>query len=1621
MDRKNKDQKKHGWVVGIGASAGGLEAITQFVSNLPKDFKETLIVAQHLAPHAKSMMVELVARHAPLPVIAAEDKKLLEPAHIYIVPPNFDVDIVDNHIVLTPAGPETRPKPSVDDFFRSLALAYKDRAVGIILSGTGSDGAEGVRAIHAVGGLTLAQDGQSAKYDGMPRSAVETSCIDAILAPEQMAKDLPQILAEHLGRLRFSDNDYEHLLQQVISLLKTQQNRDFSQYKMNTLRRRLAKRMAQVGISSLEEYLDLLKKNPAELSQVGQDFLVSVTQFFRDHDVFEELEKQLLKSVLKKEQGYEFRVWVAGCATGEEAYSIGMMLLDILDRHSFSLFVKIFATDLDPDAILEARSGIYTDKEVAMVPRNYLMNYFDRRPDGRFEVTKKLRDVVVFARQDMIQNPPFVKLDLISCRNVLIYFDNDLQKRIMETFHYALLPSGLLVLGKSESLGESSKFFEPIDRKSKIFERMNMITTLAPQLKSAQGVAPIDFNNYRRRSENGPSLAEKGMARLLAAYSLSGVIIDKECQVLQVLGDVSKFVGFFSTNVDFRLLNLLPKEVGVELPILVRKALQDGSVHKSRRHKIVRGKESLIYYVVVRPLFEPDESASGPNLFLVNFEFKKEKTIAPQNGPALLRGDQEITTRVMELEQELYLTREHLQTVIEELGVANEELQSVNEELSSTNEELQSANEEMETTNEELQSSNEELTTLNEELALKSTELRDLYTGLENIQNSMGSPFVVVDHKLRVVRYNPDALKVFSLTPEDVGTEITKISARCELPGFTDVVSDTIRSGKAHEVVCDSEKHIYQMRSMPYHDEKNKIIGAVLFFFDNTALIRTQEKLTKSEQQINAIIDNSASMICLKDQFGRYLMANRSFREFFDLEDKNLTGRTDRELFGTDLALQFREGDLEVMLKHHAYQREEKILRPSGDTASFLIHRFPLVEKSGDAPYAVGMVAVDITSQAQIQEALKASEARYRAIIEDQAVLVCRHKANGEILFVNSLFRNQFESGEELQLGKSFYSMVEPEEREQFQREIGSLTYDQPVAEHEHRMIRKDGQVRWFRWFHRGIFGSAREPLEFQAVGFDVTDYRTQRNRWIEQEAVFTDIFANTSDLISIYRAEGDQFVLESLNRPAERNLELIFNQPLGKSLHQLYSEDIAKQLCQRFNQVLESGAPEVYDEVLHLPESVKYLSTTLVPIPGIHGEIDRVATLSRDVSGYKTIEKDLRGAKDAAEVANRAKSDFLASMSHELRTPLNVVLGMSHLLQESLLDSEQKGFVGSIERSGRVLLSLIEDVLDISKIESGKIKLSIGVFSIAELIKEVSDLFSIQAAEKGLTLTYHIDKKAQVHVFGDASRLRQVLVNLVGNAIKFTDRGQVEISVQVESVTGNERVFLMSVKDSGIGIKPEHHHKIFQKFSQVESGHARRFGGSGLGLVISQQLILMMRGEVGFESDEGQGSRFWFKVPLTLANSEQVTSKQEAQKGADLKRANNHPSNEGEGLRVLAVDDNIDSRDVIRLFLKRLGHEPLVASSGSEAIDILHQNPVDIVLMDVQMPEMDGYETTRRIRSSTTPKARVPIVALTANAMAGDFDKCREAGMDDYMTKPLRLEILKEMLSRWKTANNGG
>lgn len=837
--------------VGIGASAGGLEALRELCKTLPQNTVNiTYIVAQHLSPKYQSMMVQLLARETPMAVEEVVDGMRPRSDTIYISPPNNDVFVKNGVIRLRRPPSEHSPKPSVDLLFSTLAEELGDHVIGVVLSGTGSDGAHGVRAIRAGGGLTIAQSPDTAKYDGMPSSSIATECVDLILPPEKIGAEIFGLVRSphNIVHLRKTDKK-RSTMHELMHLLKMQSGVDFSDYKSGTVLRRLNRRLTARGLADLDQYLEYVRETPKELGLLFRDIMITVTQFFRDADAFADLKKKIVELLEDKVDGDPIRVWVPGCATGEEAYSIVILFAEaagglaaLQKRYKFQLF----ASDIDVTALALARKGVYAETTLEGVPPEITSRYFHHR-DNSYEIVKAIRDMVVFSKHNVFDDPPFLRLDLISCRNLLIYFNAKLQHSVLGLFHYALNPTGILFLGKSEALGQSSAFYQSVDSHSKIFRRklVSNSDTTKP-LKLGYSAMPRFEHGQQGKNRN---VTHDFPDAVISALSPDSLLINENMDVLRIYGDIQAYTQLSPGEASVNLTSIIRKEFRQELRALVYKVLREDLAHNVLPKKLnINGKLHALN-IVIRPL---TLRHSPERLLLISFE--SVERISDEKSHASKSEDNPV---IVELEQELAATQEHLHTVVEELETSNEELRSTNEEMQSTNEELQSSNEELETANEELQSTNEELLTVNEELQVKSQELSTLNQDLENIKESIDSPLLAIDTDMIISLFNDAARHIFVLNKNSCGTALTGVATRIDIRDLRKRVSDVIKSGNKSVLQLHSEGVAYLEKIVPYVDARGTVNGAVLTYENNTQEHDILEQLKASETRYNLAVQGS--------------------------------------------------------------------------------------------------------------------------------------------------------------------------------------------------------------------------------------------------------------------------------------------------------------------------------------------------------------------------------------------------------------------------------------------------------------------------------------------------------------------------------------------------------------------------------------------------------------------------------------------------------------------------------------------------------------------------------------------------------------------------------------------
>ncbi len=830
-------------IVGVGASAGGLEAFSQVLSHLPPDPGLALVLVQHLDPRQSSSLVELLSRTTHLTVLAARDGIAVRPNHVYVIPPNTSLTTSEGtlHLAPRPAGHQM----PIDVFFRSLADAEGSNAIGVILSGNASDGTLGLEAIKGEGGITFSQDEKSAKYDGMPRSAIAAGCVDFVLPPPAIASELVRLCRHpYVAQARHAEDaaPAEPDFKEIFAILRSATGVDFSVYKYATIRRRILRRMALMRIESPEKYVQFIRENRAEVQALFQDILIGVTGFFREAGVFDLLAARVFPGLFREPGNDPVRVWVPGCSTGEEAYSVGMALLEYTRDHSIRADIQIFGTDLNEPALEKARTGIYPESIASDLSSERLREFFVKR-NAHYQVTRTLRDLCIFARQNVINDPPFSRLDLISCRNVLIYFGPDPQQKLMRIFHYALKPNRFLVLGNSETVGAATGLFHGIDPRLKVYTRKNVPTPVGAGLGSHH----MDHPEPPRIpvGDTLPSIEfqKKIDQLLLSRYSPPGIVIDGDLKVLQFRGRTAPYLEHTSGEANLNLLKMSRGAVALEVRKLMQRARAKDGTFRSEPLYIGRDdgmRQVRLTVTAVRAtgitepqyvvLFEdvPDEAAAG------KASRKKSVEAAPSNDP-----------RRKKLEHELGSIKVYLQSVLEEHEAATEELKSANEEIQSSNEELQSTNEELLTAKEELQSTNEELTTVNQEMQGRNMELTQINNDLNNLLSSVKIPIVMVGNDLRIRWFTPQAEKVFSLLPTDVGRRISDFKPKINVPELEKLFLDVIDTLTIQErEVQDQDGRPYSMWIRPYRTVDNRIDGAVM------ALLEITERKPAAENRL---------------------------------------------------------------------------------------------------------------------------------------------------------------------------------------------------------------------------------------------------------------------------------------------------------------------------------------------------------------------------------------------------------------------------------------------------------------------------------------------------------------------------------------------------------------------------------------------------------------------------------------------------------------------------------------------------------------------------------------------------------------------------------------------------
>ncbi len=905
-------------IVGIGASAGGLAAFEAFFSGMPADADTGMafVLVQHLAPDHKSILADLIGRYTRMQVFEVEDGMVVRPDCAYIIPPNRDMALLNGALqLLEPASPRGQRLP-IDYFFRSLAQELRERAIGIVLSGTGSDGSLGVRAIKDEGGMVMVQRPDSAEFDGMPKSAIATGAADCELLPAEMPARLVAyaLHAYDHSAAAVPLSRVENALAKISILIRAQTGHDFSQYKATAISRRIQRRMALQQIDSLDGYVRYLQQAPAEVAALFRDLLIGVTKFFRDTEAFAALEQRVIPRMFEgRPAGAVVRVWSPGCSTGEEAYSLAMLLVEHMETLKQNYPVQVFATDIDSRAIATARSGLYPASIAADLSPERLARFFGSEAvGGAYRVQKRIRDLLVFSEQDMIKDPPFSRLDLVSCRNVLIYMGRELQRRLLPLFHYALNPGGFLFLGTSETVGDFGELYAVLDRDAKIYQRREVHAGARPRILPA--VTSADKALLRPAGRTAPpakpSLRELTEQALLQRATPSAALVTGAGDILYLHGRTGRYLEPAPGEAGLNVLKMAREGLRNELAAALRGAAQNRQSVRAPRLRVKTNGDYTAVDVAVHPLTADPAEPIASALYLVTLEEALPAAPEPAQVAAVAAvaadggAEPDADAGVAALREELRARDETVRRLRDELDTSTAELKSSNEEMQSVNEEMQSTNEELETAKEEMQSVNEELSTTNAELQSNLTEQSRANNDMNNLLAGTGIATVFVDRQLRILRFTTAAREIIKLIPGDTGRPVGDITS--ELVGYDRMVAD-LRAvldtlvPVAVEVQTTAGKW-YMMRIQVYRTMDDTIEGAVITFVDITDLVQSREGL----RRLAVVVRDAHDAITVQDLDGRILAWNAAAVRMYGWSEAealamNVRDRIPQELRGPEL------------------------------------------------------------------------------------------------------------------------------------------------------------------------------------------------------------------------------------------------------------------------------------------------------------------------------------------------------------------------------------------------------------------------------------------------------------------------------------------------------------------------------------------------------------------------------------------------------------------------------------------------------------------------------------------------------------------------------------------------
>jgi two-component system CheB/CheR fusion protein len=1372
-------------IVGIGASAGGLEAFKKFFATMPADSGIAFVLIPHLDPTHESLMPELLAHHTSMPVVEATEGTAVEPGHVYIIPPDRYLTIRGGILRLT--GPVERhsPQTAIDLFLRSLADDQQEKAICIILSGTGAHGTLGLKAVKASGGMAMVQDPATASYDRMPQSAIATGLADFVLAPEQM----PQALLEYVrhfyvngGRPAEAVVEAPDELGQVLALLRARTQYDFRSYRKKMLARRIERRMGINHIEQTADYLAFLREHPNEVKQLVKDMLISVTSFFRDPEAFEALKTEVIAPLVQtKGADAPLRVWVPGCATGEEAYSLAILLLEQLAAAQKSCPVQIFATDIDKDALEVARLGIYPESIVADISPKRLARFFVRTDEAAYQVNKALREAVLFAVQNLILDPPFSKLDLISCRNVLIYFEPELQRKVLTLLHFALHPEGYLFLGPSETVGRPADQFEPVSRKWRIYRRIGpshperMEFPVLPLGEPHEGAGQLPGPVARRPVH----LGDLTHRLLLEDYAVAAVLVNQSFEVLYFHGPTVRYLEQPSGEPTRDLLALAREGLRTRLRSALHQAARE---HQRVTARNVRLRRDGAYHLV-RLTVKPVETVRAPEgLLLVIFEDEPEggsesPPVAAEAPPA--GGEPAEESLIRHLEYELQATKEDLQSTIEELETSNEELKATNEEMMSMNEELQSANEELETSKEELQSLNEELNTVNSQLQDKTEELTRAYNDLTNVLDNTGVATVFLDTQLRVKRFTPASTQLFSLIAADIGRPLTDISWQFEDDTLVSHARQVLRDlTPLDREVQATGGHWYVRRAVPYRTADNRIEGVALSFTDVTGLKQAGQAI----ERLAAMVESSDDAIIGKTPDGTITSWNPGAKRIYGYSSKEVVGQSIFLLVPPDRTEEVRQTLHKIRQGQPVGPFKTRHIRKDGREIVVSVCISPVKDAAGNVIGASG-IARDLTEQERLEDMVRLQGAIAANMAEGVGVV---RASDAVLVYTNEKYETMFGYGPGELLGKPVSVLNAPGEKtpEETARAIIDTLNETGVWRGEVHNVRKDGTTFWSL-----ATVSTLEHPEFGTVWVGVQSDITERK---EMEDMLREgrerlaAIVNTADDAIITIDEGG--AIESVNPAAETMFGYRAGEMVGQNVKMLMPSPYREEHDTYLANYLRTGVKKLIGIGREVRGRRKDGSTFPLDlaVSEFHDSTRRMFTgILRDISGRKALEREV--LEVSALEQRRIGQDLHDTVGQELT-------GLA-MMAETLAEAFREHSPADAPDAARIAEGLKRALGQVRALSRGLIPVEVDAHG---LMAALADLARRTSGQGGVACTFRCDEPVRVEDTATATHLFRIAQEALSNALRHSRARHVEVRLRSDGP-----VLTLSVCDDGVGLPP--------------------------------------------------------------------------------------------------------------------------------------------------------------------------------------------------------------------------